>query len=118
MKATIRSFFSTDISNLATYQPDEDDNFGFLLQLMVGPTEGKGEESFDVEVCTPNWLAHTYAKSDLVIGRHHLIVFSYDYERIRSFLTSYVEKCEGASWREVAMKVSRLGKWEFEDYRP
>jgi hypothetical protein len=29
-----------------------------------------------------------------------------------------VERCSGATWQEIAVKVSRIGYWEFEDYQP
>jgi hypothetical protein len=28
-----------------------------------------------------------------------------------------VANCEGDTWQQVALKVGRLGHWEFEDYR-
>jgi hypothetical protein len=29
-----------------------------------------------------------------------------------------VERYSGATWKEIAVKVSRVGLWEFEDYHP
>jgi hypothetical protein len=31
-------------------------------------------------------------------------------------LVTLVERCGGATWQDVAAKVSRIGYWEFEDY--
>jgi hypothetical protein len=56
MQAVIKSIHSPDIENLETFKPDNHDNFAFLLQLFIGPAELDGEESFDVEVCTPQYI--------------------------------------------------------------
>jgi hypothetical protein len=33
-------------------------------------------------------------------------------------LTRAVESEEAPTWPELAIKIGRIGKWEFEDYRP
>ena len=40
----------------------------------------------------------------------------YDYDRLVKMVELYCDSCEGKNWRDVAQKLSRLGKWEFEDY--
>jgi hypothetical protein len=92
------------------------DDFALLLQILVGPQEAPGEESFDVFLCTPMWLLHNHQPSDIVVGRHRLIVFEYDYESLRSFISRWVDSCEGPTWQELATRIGRLGRWEFEDY--
>ena len=116
MIATVRRLHSPDINNLATWSPPDPSGFGFLLQIMVGPVGQEGEESFDVQVCTPAWLEQRYGLDSIVVGRHHLIVFKYEYKAIEAFIKEYVARCSGNTWHDVAMKVGRLGRWEFEDY--
>ena len=118
MIGTIRRFDSPDVDNLSTWQPAEPDCFGFLLQIMVGPASEEGEESFGIEVCTPAWLARKYGPHGIISGRHHLIVFEYEFKTIESYLRDYVASCSADTWQEVAAKIGRLGHWEFEDYRP
>jgi hypothetical protein len=84
---------------------------------MIGPAEREGEESFDMVVCTPEWLKQNHVATEIVLGRHHVIVFGYDYESLASYIASFAERCTGESWQDVAQQLSRLGKWEFEDYR-
>jgi hypothetical protein len=115
--AEIKRLHSPDILDLATYEPEVADTFGFLLQIMAGPSGGDGEESFDVTVCAPQWLAERIGPS-VLIGRHHLIVSRYDFRRLKQFLENYCSKCTGNTWQEVAQQLGRIGKWEFEDYRP
>lgn len=116
MKADLKRLHSPEIDNLFTFIPDEPESFSFLLQAFIGPKGEEGEESFDIEVCTPKWLSKNYRQEDIVIGRHLLIVFNYNYDRIFQKIKSYVESCSGDTWNEVAQKVGRIGKWEFEDY--
>jgi hypothetical protein len=83
---------------------------------MAGPANGPGEESFDVVVCTPRWLQSLTSEQGPVVGRHHLVVNSWDWPQIRSFLTRAVEAHEAPTWGELAPKIGQIGRWEFEDY--
>jgi len=118
MQAVLKGLHSTDIADVETYQPERGDNFGLVLRAMVGPTGEPGEESFDITVCTPKWLIEKYADSDVLLGLHKLIVFKYDYPAVRKFIEKYLMRCSGDTWAEVARRVSLLGQWEFEGYRP
>jgi hypothetical protein len=116
MRAKVRRLHSPDIHNLETYVPDEPDTFGFLLQILIGPEDGPGEEAFDVEVCTPKWLMRTYGPTAIIRGMHRLIVFEYDYARLRAFVEKQVCDVSGETWREVARQLALLGHWEFDNY--
>jgi hypothetical protein len=72
-------------------------------------------------VCTPDWIKKHYLYQDESLsawGRHLLIVFHYDHEKIKNKLIQYLDSCTGRDWMEVAQKVARIGAWEFEDYKP
>jgi hypothetical protein len=116
MQTVLKSLRSTDIE-VENYLPDEEDTFGFTLRAMVGPMGGQGEESFDIVVCTPKWLMEKHGASDVLLGLHKLIVFKYDYPRLRQFVEKYLMRCSGNTWEEVAQKVSLLGQWEFGGYQ-
>ena len=116
MRATVKYFHSPDIADLSNYKPDRADCFAFLLQIIVGPENSDGEESFDVTVVTPLWLIENHNKEDIVIGRHYLVVFRYDFSALANFISSYISQNIGETWDEIACYLSRLGKWEFEDY--
>lgn len=116
MRATVRRFHSPDV-DLEPYVPDDPLDFGLLVQVMVGPAEGPGEESFDVVVCTPRWLERRVREDGPLSGRHHLIMERYDFARVRLYLTEAVESQEASTWAELAHKLARIGKWEFEDYQ-
>lgn len=116
MKPEIKAIYSFDIEDLETYKPPDATSFAFHLRLIAGPQSEPGEESFDLRVCTPNWLLENHAREDVIIGRHLLIVMEYDYQRILKTITKFLETCTGNTWTEVAEKLGRLGYWEFEDY--
>jgi hypothetical protein len=117
MEATIRYLHSPDV-DMETFIPDDPTDIGILIQIIAGPVDGPGEESFDVMVCTPRWLERSVRPESPLIGRHYLIVHRYDPTQIRQYLTSAVESEEAPTWRELAERIGRLGKGEFEDYRP
>jgi len=77
-----------------------------------------GEESFDITVCTPKWLMASHGPSEILLGLHKIIVFKYDYAALRRFIETNLMRCSGDTWTEAAQKVSLLGQWEFEGYRP
>ena len=116
MKAEIKRIHSPDIDSLSTYSPGDPESFSFLLQAFVGPKDTEGEESFCIQVCTPKWLNENYNQEDVIIGRHLLIVLNYNYDRILNRIKEYVRSCSGKTWKEVAEKIGRIGRWEFEDY--
>jgi hypothetical protein len=117
IRAEVRSLHSPDVHDLSTFVPDDPDRFGFLLQIIAGPTGEPGEESFDVMVCTPGWLAEHLGSQDVMIGRHYLFVGQYDFARQSRFIAGYAAICAGETWAQVARQLGRLGRWEFEDYR-
>jgi hypothetical protein len=116
MRAVLRRLHSPDIYDLATFTPRKPDNFGLLLQILVGPENGAGEESFDVFVCTPRWLLENHRDEDIVMGRHTLIMFGYDSDRLQRMIRERVPEARGTSCQDVVVKLGRLGRWEFEDY--
>jgi hypothetical protein len=118
IQPVLKRLHSPDALDLESFSPADPTCFSFLLQAMFGPEDSEGEESFDIVVCTPRWLASEVERKGLVDGRHHLVVSQFDLAQIRSFLAGYAKNCAGNTWQEAAIKLSRLGKWEFEDYRP
>ncbi len=86
--------------------------------MLIGPDGGEGEEAFDVQIVTPGWLEERCASEGLAAGDGRLLVFDYDWPRIEAYLQRRVASCTGSDWREVAQKLSRFSRWEFDDYQP
>ena len=117
IQPVLKRLHSPDARDLTSFSPADPTCFSLLLQAMFGPEGGEGEESFDILVCTPQRLAQEVECRGILDGRHHLVVGKFDLSAIRSFLVAYSKDCAGNTWQEAAVKLSRLGKWEFEDYR-
>lgn len=118
MKAVLKELYSIDITQpLKDYSPPINNNFGIWIRLIVGEEKMGGEESFDVMLCTPQWLIENHQLSDIIIGRHYLIVFEYNYSRIYNKLKELIENIDSKNWDDIGTKVGRIGKWEFEDYQ-
>ena len=116
MNAKLKRLHSPDIYNLENYQPECAGSFCFLLQAMIGPEGEEGEESFDIEVCTPKWIEENLGLDEALVGQHYLIVRDYNYQKIAHSIEKFLQGCSGKDWSEVSRKVSRLGLWEFEGY--
>jgi Immunity protein 8 len=86
--------------------------------MIVGPPDTPGEESFDITVCAPEWLAERCgAQGGIYNPRHHLVVTleTFDQRTLRAWLEARVREVEAPTWREVAERLGRLAYWEFED---
>ena len=67
-------------------------------------------------VCNPVWLAER-ASEGVLVGLHYLIVSRFDIDEIRQFLANLAAGTVGLSWEEVAAKLGKIGRWEFDDYK-
>jgi hypothetical protein len=71
VRAELRRIHSPDAGELKSWSPADED-FGILFQLMVGPEDEAGEESFDVTVCTGGWLDNRIREAGILDLRHHV----------------------------------------------
>ncbi|HEX9502999.1 MAG TPA: immunity 8 family protein [Patescibacteria group bacterium] len=117
MQSEVKSIISAEIVDFNTYRPIDEKSFSFLLMVAVGPKGTMEEELFDIEVCTPKWLMDNHNLGEMVLGQHKLIVFEFDMQRILEKVKRLFDSCSGKDWNEIAIKLSRIGHWEFEDYR-
>src|ERR1700748_330034 len=116
MLSEVKGIMSTEIFDLENYKPENNENFSFLLTVTVGPKGEIGAENFDIDVCTPKWLLDNQY-DDFVLGKGKLIVFRCDMKKILARIRALFNECNGEDWNEIAVKLSRIGHWEFEDYR-
>jgi Immunity protein 8 len=112
----IRYFFSPDVDDFGRYVPPDPERFAFLLQMMIGPQGGPGEESFDVQVVSVGWVAQQVERFGALSGERLLIVGAYDWPAIAAYLRGRVAQSGAEDWRAVATKISGFAEWEFEGY--
>ncbi len=120
MRAVLKQLRSLEAEDHPrAYSPADPTKFGTWIRLMVGPENEPGSEAFDVLLCTPDWLRdELVAEPRAMWGRHMLVVATYDLDAIEAEVRNAVQRCSGANWAEITQKLSKLGAWEFEDYRP
>jgi hypothetical protein len=101
---------------LVEWRPRGD--FGIDLRLMVGDASANetATDVFELTLCTPGWLTNHVREVGIVDGRHLLICREYDYHLIERYLRERIEKIEGESWPEVAMKIDEIAEWEWKPY--
>jgi hypothetical protein len=116
VRAVLRELHSPDVYDLRTYRPPDPTRFSLLVEIWAGPDHDDSFESFDVRVCSPAIIAEKAERKAVQSLRHYVLVAEYDYDRLEAFVRSYCARCEGDSWREIAVQLARLGHWEFEDY--
>jgi hypothetical protein len=117
MRAELKSLdFGPDPSKLSA----DPAQFSFLARMIVGRPDTPGEESFDVTVCTPKWLAQACRRAGGIYNpRHHLVVnlADFDARALEKWLAARVQDVQADTWSEIGERLGRLGYWEFEDYR-
>lgn len=116
MIGKIKGIHSPDTSELESFHPDNADNFSILIQVLVGTDENEGGESFDFIVCTSDWLKEKY-RGEIAFLRNLILVDQFNYEDIKNRIEKLVQSISGNDWNDYAVKLSRYGAWEFEDYR-
>jgi len=114
MRARLKSLRSDEIEDLERFVPHVPDEFAVPLVLEVGALGLRGKERFELLVVTPSWLLRRHGRKGAIMGRGKLIVFEWNFERIKGLLARKVETCSGATWPEVAGKVDRMADWEGE----
>ena len=50
------------------------------------------------------------------MGRHLLIVEAINQRKVELFVEDRLRRISADTWDDVALKIGRLGYWEFEDY--
>lgn len=113
MRASLRRLHSPDVHNLRELS-DAHAGREVLVQALIGPAEGPGEESFSF------LLSHD---ANLADKRWHwnrgtLSLAQMKYEDLESAVVHECERAVGDTWHEIARLLGRNLHWEFEGYTP
>ena len=109
----LRHLLSPNVADLKVYRPD-DEAFAIFLQAIVGPRGREAGESFCFTVCSPQWIEQNCVEP--MLGVHFLIVPSFNYDQTVGFVSKIVNASAAETWAECAIKLQRLGAWEFDGY--
>jgi hypothetical protein len=96
---------------------DDAECFGLNLTASIGPADDDGAELFQLTACTARWLAEQDLPKGFAFQRHTLLLQRWDPDLVARAVADLCRHTEGATWNEVATKLSRFAYWEFEDYR-
>lgn len=118
MKAQLRRLHSPDVADLRRIASSHSTQGAFLVQAMIGPKEGEGEEAFDFLVCTADWLAQEVLLRRSMWVTEYLVLAEYDYDLLRAAVEQICAQAKGETWEEVALQLNRFARWEFAEYRP
>lgn len=118
MRAIIKSYDSYDVEDLNTYQPADPLVFVVSINFAIGAVGQAGANYFEVVVVSPDFLHTQYPGSNCYFLRHYLLVKEYNFTSILALMTTYINSLEAESWEQLAEKINRVARWEFEDYRP
>jgi len=83
------------------------------------PRASRGEESFDITVCSPEWLARACSKAGGILNsRHHLVVTVEDFDKraVQAWLAARVQEVEADPWGGIGDYLEPACPLEFEDY--
>jgi hypothetical protein len=117
LKAQLKSIFSWDIPNgdLAEWTPPERD-FGIYVMLFIGWEGNDSSDCFGLLICTPGWFSQNLKRTFVESGQYVIFMDEFDYAKFRSYIESYIWRCEGDTWPEVASELDHLASWEFKTF--
>ncbi|MGA2298596.1 MAG: Imm8 family immunity protein [FCB group bacterium] len=117
MVSKIKEILTPNFNDLKTYIPENISNFKFPIQLLIGPKESEGEESFEIIICSPSWLMDNIPDGGYLHGQHYLILKKYNSDVLLNCLNILFNNIEGNNWDEIALKLSHFAIWEFDNYK-
>ncbi|WP_456289442.1 immunity 8 family protein [Paenibacillus sp. AK002] len=94
---------------------DDIENFAVEIQLDIGPYNSEGADTFSFRVVSPKKLEQYLDGNSVEFGRGIFIMKDYNIKNIQSEVKRLIENCQGNSWREVALLLSRYFHWEYEE---
>jgi hypothetical protein len=88
------------MSRTWSHHPPDDAPWSIFVELLVGPSGTEGEESFGVTICNGAWLDGQARAEGVAIGRHHMVMASFDWTASDGLAMSDLgPRLEAAGWR-------------------
>lgn len=119
IQAELKSLGTSDAHvpdfDLVHYRPENPESFSVYVDAYIGSKGDKGRDVFGFTICSPQWLVDHPAEKGFWLGRF-LLLWRWDYALLHRVLSDRCRRTEGATWEDVALKLSRYSYWEFEDY--
>ena len=117
MRAELKSLDSAAaLDGLREFHPDDPESFEIEVAATVGPPGVGGGDLFNFSACTARWLQTYPPEKGFAFLHGYLLLTRWDFNVLERAINDLCFRTEGSDWDEVATKLSRYGRWEFEDY--
>ena len=103
----LRWLHSPDV-DLEAFEGEIGTAWGFLLQIGIAPPDVDGEDSFDLVVCSPEWIAFHYGVDAVVDGRCHLLISRFSLSALRRFVERSLAASAAPTWDGVVEKFGAV----------
>jgi hypothetical protein len=115
MLAELKSLDCSDFDlNLG---PPDPARLDYWICAHIGPKGDKGAELFYFRILSPNCV-FSESTNGIVLGRHTMLMELFDLRLIEAKLRTICDHASASTWDEVAKRLARDLRWEFEDYQP
>lgn len=84
--------------------------------MLVGAEGEEGEDIFQFDVCSPDWLARELEACPAIWGSRLLVLARFDPEAVETQVRKRLRHAVGVDWNSIAQKIGQWATWEFEDY--
>ena len=115
MRAELKDFYPVDFEKWH-YWPEDEEDFGFPAEALIGPKDGRGEEIYSFWVCSPKWFAKNKIEKPRFV-RHYFFMNEYDETTLKRLVEGFVNNTTAKTWSGITEKLSRFMFSEFEDYQ-
>ena len=116
-QAQLKTLFGNSGELLEELQPIEG-SFCHTLRAEIGVRGEKGADAFEFDVCSPEFLESETENHPVFSGENLIIMKRFDPDRVEEFVHKRLRHATGKDWGEMAGKIGKWARWEFEDYRP
>jgi Immunity protein 8 len=118
VRAELKSLDSSvALDDLRDFRPNNPESLAIEVAATVGPPGVEGGDLFYFSACTAQWLQTDQPEKGFAFLHGYLLLTRWDFNVLERAIGDLCFRTEGSDWDEVATKLSRYGRWEFEDYR-
>jgi hypothetical protein len=118
VRAELRGLYCPESPDrtVAGYRPEDAESFEVRVQAFIGPSSLGGEETFEFVICSRDRLRDQPLPKGFAFQRAALLLERWDPTLIERAIGDLCRTTEGATWDDVALRLSRFGIWEYESW--
>jgi hypothetical protein len=116
LRLAIKSIAVDNQPNGPRWEPDDPNVVATSVMFAVGLKNKKGGDSFGIQVATPAGLAQLDDDAGILAHRPIVVMRSYHFDQLRTWLEKVVASCEAESWNDCVEKLRRHFDWEYSNY--